>query len=78
MLVLIIKGNLNMGFGKLNLDFFMKRVVLLRFVKDCYIKVLNAEDLFPGSVFLLQGTYTVRSKWNRCQRHFKSDAVVQR
>jgi hypothetical protein len=55
MLVLIIKGNLNMGFGKLNLDFFMKRVVLLRFVKDCYIKVLNAEDLFTGSVFYYKG-----------------------
>lgn len=34
----------------------MKRVVLLRFVKDCYIKVLNAaEDLFPGSVFYYKG-----------------------
>lgn len=35
--------------------FFMKRVVLLRFVKDCYNTVLNAEDLFPGSVLYYKG-----------------------
>ncbi len=76
MLVLIIKGNLNMGFGKLNLDFLWKEwssYVLLKTVVSKYLM-----PRISGVCFLLQGTYTVRSKWNGCQRHFKPDAVVQR
>jgi hypothetical protein len=57
----------------------MKRVVLLRFVKDCYNKVINAEDLFPCPVLDLYEGHTLYAPsgtwWNRCQRNFKPDAV---
>jgi hypothetical protein len=39
------------GIWETKFRFFMKRVVLLRFVKDCCIKVLNAED-FRGLFFI--------------------------